>query len=338
MDILRRKISRDMSSSDLTLLIFGIIAFMYFTGEILKPLALSVLLSFALTPATRLFERLGLPRAGAVVLTVVIVLGLVGGIGYVVGQQVASLANRLPDYQENIETKLRGVIKSGQRLNVMVDQVTARLEKPRPDRPGELAPIQKVQVVEQRSFQDRLRSASGPYLEYLGIGGFVLVLVLFMLVGREDLRDRIVGLFGHHQVGITTRTMEEIGRRISRYLATLALVNSGFGLVIGVGLTLIGLPYAVLWGCLAAMLRFIPYVGTAVALCCRWSSRSRISPAGSSHWRSSPSSERSSWPSTASSSPSSTARRRESPRSGCSSPPCFGPGFGERPASSSRPH
>ncbi|MGZ3315682.1 MAG: AI-2E family transporter [Isosphaeraceae bacterium] len=266
MDILRRKISRDMSSSELTLLIFGIIAFMYFTGEILKPLALSVLLSFALTPAARLFERLGLPRAGAVVLTVVIVLGLVGGIGYIVGQQVASLANRLPDYQENIETKLRGVIKSGQRLNVMVDQVTARLEKPRPDRPGELAPIQKVQVVEQRSFQDQLRSASGRYLEYLGIGGFVLVLVLFMLVGREDLRDRIVGLFGHREVGLTTRTMEEIGRRISRYLATLALVNSGFGLVIGVGLTLIGLPYAVLWGCLAAMLRFIPYVGTAVAL------------------------------------------------------------------------
>lgn len=266
MDILRRKISRDMSSSELTLLIFGIIAFMYFTGEILKPLALSVLLSFALTPAARLFERLGLPRAGAVVLTVVIVLGLVGGIGYVVGQQVASLANRLPDYQENIETKLRGVIKSGQRLNVMVDQVTARLEKPRPDRPGELAPIQKVQVVEQHLFQDRLRSASGRYLEYLGIGGFVLVLVLFMLVGREDLRDRIVGLFGHREVGLTTRTMEEIGRRISRYLATLALVNSGFGLVIGVGLTLIGLPYAVLWGCLAAMLRFIPYVGTAVAL------------------------------------------------------------------------
>ena len=266
MDILRRKISRDMSSSELALLIFGIIAFMYFTGEILKPLALSVLLSFALTPATHLFERLGLPRPGAIVLTVVTVLGLVGGIGYVVVQQAASLANRLPDYQENIETKLWGVIKSAQHLNVMVDRVTARLEKPRSDRPGELAPIQKVQIVEQHSFQDRLRSASGRYLEYLGIGGFVLVLVLFMLVGREDLRDRIVALFGHRQVGITTRTMEEIGRRISRYLATLTLVNSSFGLVIGVGLTLIGLPYAILWACLAAMLRFIPYVGTAVAL------------------------------------------------------------------------
>ena len=93
----------------------------------------------------------------------------------------------------------------------------------------------------------------------------MLILVLFMLMSREDLSDRIVGLFGHRQVSLTTRTMEEIGQRISRYLATFALVNSGFGLVIGLGLGLIGVPYAVLWGCLAAMLRFIPYVGPAVA-------------------------------------------------------------------------
>ena len=118
-----------------------------------------------------------------------------------------------------------------------------------------------MEVVQQPSFQERLRSAIGPYLEFLGVGSFVLILVLFMLMGREDLSDRIVGLFGHRQVSLTTRTMEEIGQRISRYLATFALVNSGFGLVIGLGLGLIGVPYAVLWGCLAAMLRFIPYVG-----------------------------------------------------------------------------
>src|SRR5262249_6193679 len=89
---------------------------------------------------------------------------------------------------------------------------------------------------------------------------------LFMLVNREDLRDRIVALFGSRHVSLTTKTMTEIGQRISRYLATLALVNSGFGIVIGVGTWLIGLPYAVLWGTLAAMLRFIPYVGSASAL------------------------------------------------------------------------
>src|SRR5437016_5832314 len=88
----------------LTLLIFAIIAFLYFTGEVLKPLALSVLLSFALAPATRLWERCGLPRAAAVVMTVVLGPGLLVGIGYVVGQQLTSLANLLPTYQENIET------------------------------------------------------------------------------------------------------------------------------------------------------------------------------------------------------------------------------------------
>jgi predicted PurR-regulated permease PerM len=269
----------------LTFLIFAVIAFLYFTGEVLKPLALSVLLSFALAPVVRLLERRGLPRAAAVVLSVVVTMGLLGGIGFVVGRQLTALANRLPGYQGNIEKKLRLVIRPDQesaadRLKGLAEHVTAKLEKrPAPevskgttatataDATGEqeVVPIQKVQVVEQPSFQERLRTAAGPYLEFLGVGSFVLILVLFMLMGREDLNDRIVALFGHRQVSLTTRTMEEIGQRISRYLATFALVNSGFGLVIGLGMWAIGVPYAVLWGVLAALMRFIPYVGPAVA-------------------------------------------------------------------------
>jgi predicted PurR-regulated permease PerM len=265
-----QKTSGRTDSFQLTLLIFAVIGFMYFTGEVLKPLALSVLLSFALAPASRLFERSGLPRVAAVVLTVLLSLGVLGGVGYVVGQQLTSLAMRLPSYQENIETKLRGVIKPGQqsaaaRLRELADEVTAKMEKPTTSKPGEASPVQKVEVVSRPSFQDQLRSATGPYLEFLGVGSFVLILVLFILIGREGLSDRIIGLFGHRQVSLTTRTMQEIGRRISRYLATFALVNSGFGLVIGSGLWVIGVPYSVLWGCLAAMLRFIPYVGPAVA-------------------------------------------------------------------------
>jgi predicted PurR-regulated permease PerM len=253
----------------MTMLIFAVIAFMYFTGEVLKPLALSVLLSFALAPAARLLERSGLPRAPAVVLTVALSLALLGVIGYVVGHQLNSLAKRLPNYQENIENKLSGVFSSGERstaarLKDLADEVTAKMERP-PSATDEAVPVQKVEVISRPSFQDRLRSAAGPYLEFLGVGSFVLILVLFMLMGREGLSDRIVGLFGHRQVSLTTRTMQEIGQRISRYLATFALVNSGFGLVIGLGLWMIGAPYAVLWGCLAAMLRFIPYVGPAVA-------------------------------------------------------------------------
>jgi predicted PurR-regulated permease PerM len=254
----------------MTLLIFAIIAFMYFAGEVLKPLALSVLLGFALAPAVRLLERRGLPRAFAVIATVVVTLAILGGVGYVVGEQLTALANKLPDYQGNIEQKLTRVFKPGEqstaaRLSGLAEHVSAKLQAPPTDEEDEPSPIQKVQVVSSPSFQERLRSSSGPYLEFLGVGSFVLVLVLFMLMSREDLRDRIIQLVGHQHVSLTTRTTEEIGRRITRYLATFALVNSGFGLVIGLGLWTIGVEYAVLWGCLAAMLRFIPYVGPAVA-------------------------------------------------------------------------
>lgn len=262
----------------LTILIFAIIAFMYFTAEVLKPLALAILLSFALALPVRRLVRLGLPRSAAVVLTVVLALGLLGGLGYVVGEQLATLANKLPDYQENIEKKLSSLMKPGResaakRLTTMSDRVMAKLDKPTASEVDvdtssaekAASKIPRVIVVAEPSFQERLRSTSGPYLEFLGVGSFVLILVLFILMGHEDLRDRIVSLFGDRQVSLTTRTTEEIGQRISRYLATFALMNSAFGLVIGAGLALIGVPYAVLWGCLAALTRFIPYVGPAVA-------------------------------------------------------------------------
>jgi predicted PurR-regulated permease PerM len=271
----------------LPMLIFAIIAFMYFSAEVLKPLALSVLLSFALAPAVKFLERRRVNRVLAVVMVGTLTLVSLGGIGYVVGQQLTSLADKLPDYQGNIETKLRGVIHPGQQSSLdkvtsLANRVSAKMEgapasSPTPaasaavategseTRPGDSSEIQRVQVVSSPSFQERLREAIGPYLEFLGVGSFVLILVLFMLIGRDDLGDRIIQLFGHRQVTLTTRTSEEICRRITRYLGTFALMNIGFGIVIGVGLALIGVPYALLWGCMAAMLRFIPYVGPAVA-------------------------------------------------------------------------
>jgi len=118
------------------------------------------------------------------------------------------------------------------------------------------------------------------------VASFVLVLVLFILMGREELGDRIVHLFGHKQISLTTRTKAEIAQRITRYLATFAFVNSAFGLVIGLGLWLIGVPFAVLWGCLAGMMRFIPYIGPRWLLCYHSYSLLHISPGGHSHWSS----------------------------------------------------
>ncbi|WP_250846877.1 AI-2E family transporter [Aquisphaera insulae] len=265
--------SRFADPFKLTIILFSSIAFMYFAGEVLKPLALSILLSFALAPGVRLLEKAGLPRTASVVFMVLLSLGLLGGIGFVVGQQLTSLAAKLPEYQKNIESKLsgagvfreKGKETTAERLEKMANEVTAKMEAPAvPDERGQV-PIQRVEVVSHPSFQERLSSYVGPYLEFLGVGSFVLILVLFMLIGREELSDRIVALFGHYHVTLTTRTMQEIGQRISKYLGMFSLMNAGFGLVIWLGLKVIGVPYAELWGSLAAMLRFIPYVGPAAA-------------------------------------------------------------------------
>ena len=247
-------------------LIIAVIASMSLAAEVLKPLALAVLLSFALSPVAIALERRRLPRALAVVLTVLLALGALGGIGYVVEQQLTSLAQNLDQYRGNIQRKIRPLrpqhATALTKANAMAEDLNKTLFNKPIDANKE---IPAVRVVEQPTFRERLQTAVGPYLEAAGVGFFVLILVLFMLLNRDDLADRVVRLFGLSRISVTTRTMEEVGARVSRYLATFAAVNSTFGLIVGLGLWAIGVPYAVLWGFLAAALRFIPYLGPATA-------------------------------------------------------------------------
>ncbi len=197
-------------------------------------------------------------------LTVSLALVVLGGVSYAVYSQVNLLAADLPKYRDNFKEKLHGLLPSEQnnlqKAQKAISEAVEDLDEPKlnPD-------VRDVRVVQQPTFQDRLRTAVGPYLELFGVGTFVLILVTFMLIGREDVSDRIVQLFGRRQITLTTRTMEDVGKRISRYLGMYATVNSLFGLSIGVGLWALQVPYAVLWGFLAGILRFIPYVGPAVA-------------------------------------------------------------------------
>jgi predicted PurR-regulated permease PerM len=248
-----------------TFLILAIIAAMSLAAEVLKPLALAVLLSFALAPLAGFFERRRVPRAIAVLLTVVLALGCLSGIGFVVVRQLSMLAYQLPSYQERIQKKVDFLKPSEDTVLSRAQKVAGDVFKSldTPVVPGPQA--MDVRVVEQPTFRQRLQAAVGPSMEFLGVGTFVLILVLFMLMNREDVGDRIVQLFGQRRINLTTRTMGEIGQRISRYLTMITLVNVGYGLTVGLGLWAIGVPYAVLWGCLAAMMRFIPYVGAAVA-------------------------------------------------------------------------
>jgi predicted PurR-regulated permease PerM len=248
-----------------TFLILAIIAAMSLAAEVLKPLALAVLLSFALAPLAGFFERRRVPRAIAVLLTVVLALGCLSGVGFVVVRQLSRLAYQLPSYQERIQKKVDFLKPSEDTVLSRAQKVAGDVFKSldTPVVPGPQA--MDVRVVEQPTFRQRLQAAVGPSMEFLGVGTFVLILVLFMLMNRDDVGDRIVQLFGQRRINLTTRTMGEIGQRISRYLTMITLVNVGYGLTVGLGLWAIGVPYAVLWGCLAAMMRFIPYVGAAVA-------------------------------------------------------------------------
>lgn len=248
----------------ITFLIIAVVAAMSLAAEVLKPLALAVLLSFALAPVARFLEHRGLPRFPAVALTVVLSLGLLGGVCYVVGQQLVGLAEELPRNQERIVAKIRSMRPAPNRKLERVQEAGKQIAEEIATQP-KVDNVSNVRVVNESTWHEKLGSAVGAPLEYLGTGAFVLILVLFIMMNREDLRDRIIQLFGQRRLTLTTRTLDEADQRISRYLATFALVNSTYGVIIGIGLWAFGVKYAILWGFLAAVFRFIPYVGPAAA-------------------------------------------------------------------------
>ncbi len=259
----RRKTSPMDHPVVVTLLIFAIIGFMFLASEVLKPLALAILLSFALVPISRQFERLKIPRVPSVVLTVMIVMGGLGVIIYEVGRQLNSLADNLPRYEKNIKGKIQGM-KPGQanaitKVTDVVGEVSKSLQPSRND------DVQEVRVVTEPDFGAQMSKLIGPYVEGLGTAFIILILLLYLMINRENMSDRLIRVFGHGKISLTTRTIEEVGQRISKYLVMFAAVNSTFGLIVGLGLWAIGVKYALLWGFLAGFLRFIPYAGAATA-------------------------------------------------------------------------
>ncbi|MDB5439180.1 MAG: hypothetical protein JWM33_1607 [Caulobacteraceae bacterium] len=251
-----------------------LVAALYVGREILIPITLAVLLAFVLAPLVALLRRLRLPRAPAVLAAVVLSLCAVVGVGFMVGSQVSALGQDLPKYQATITAKLAQVSSL---TNGTIDQITARLtpKAPPPRRVGRAAvvaagpvtgatPVEIVKApptpleVAQKYF--------GPILRPFAMGGLVFVLAVFILLQQADLRDRLIRLVGSSDLHRTTVAMDDAAARLSRYFVAQLGVNAGFGLVIGVGLQVIGLPHALLWGVLAALLRFIPFVGTFVSL------------------------------------------------------------------------
>lgn len=255
-----------------------ITASLYFGREVLIPLALALLISFILTPLVHALQQIKLGRVPAVLIVVALVFGGVGTVAWTMGRQVVDLAETLPKYEQNIRAKAES-LRSGSSSALTaakknVEHLQEELGVAGPGLPSAPAPRLAgkaqsataspvpVTVVEPplRPIA-MLRAALSPLLGPLGTAGLVLIFVIFMLIRREDMRDRLLRLSGEGRLNVTTQALDEAAHRVSRYLLMQSLVNGGTGIAVGVGLLLIGVPNALLWGLLTGILRFIPYAG-----------------------------------------------------------------------------
>jgi predicted PurR-regulated permease PerM len=256
-----------------------VVGALYLGRDILIPLALAILLSFMLAPVAIRLRRLGLGRIPAVIAIVLLLLVALLGLGAIVGNQMVHLADNLPRYEWNLRSKIRDLaiaIPSGgivERTSEMLrdlgqelEEATAPEEKvtsgPEAEAP-EPVPVQ-VQEPPPPPLQT-LRELGGPLIAPIATAGLVVVFVIFMLLQREDLRDRVIRLLGARDVARATEAMNDAAKRISRYLLMQLVINVLYGIPVGVGLFLLGVPNPVLWGMLATVLRFVPYVGPVIA-------------------------------------------------------------------------
>src|SRR5688572_29008825 len=219
-----------------------------------------MLLTFVLTPPVSWLER-RVGRVPGVLIAVTLVFMLLGLAGWGVARQMSNLADDLPRYRVNILAKIadvRGAGKGGsvEKIQATIDDIKAGLGQPATGTASKPLLVSAERVTGFSSF-----TWLGPILGPLGTAGLVLAMVIFMLLERRDLRDRLIGLFGYGRLTITTKAFDEAGTRVSRQLLMQSLVNLTYGIAAGLGLYFLGVPYPLVWATLGAALRFIPYIG-----------------------------------------------------------------------------
>jgi predicted PurR-regulated permease PerM len=259
----------------------AIVAALYFGREVLLPMALAVLLSFVLAPPVRLLQRLYLPRFAAVAIVVLLAFGVIFGLATLMFAQVSQLAGDLPRYQSNLGEKiqaLRGATTASGTLE-QASQVLRNLQKEL-DRPKSANPISpkapdasagadrpipvEVRQPDPGALQT-LATLIAPLIHPLATTGIIIIFVVFILLQQQELRNRLIRIAGSHDLQRTTLAMDDAGKRLSRLFLMQLALNAAFGLIIGIGLWAIGVPSAPLWGLLAMVLRFVPYIGAIVA-------------------------------------------------------------------------
>jgi predicted PurR-regulated permease PerM len=268
----------------LAILAVIIVTALYVGREIFVPVALAILLSFVLASPVTALQRMKVPRAIAVVGVVLFAFAIIFALGSLIATQLNRLAGDLPRYQATIQSKIQSVrgVTGGsstlERAAGMLQDLGKELDKPKtglPEKPvsSSLSPLgpRPVTPVPVEVLQpdpgalESLRSLIAPLISPLATTGIIVIFVIFILIQREDLRNRLIRLAGSHDLHRTTAALDDAGSRLSRLFLNQLLINTGFGVLIGTGLWLIGIPSAVLWGILATVLRFVPYIGSIIA-------------------------------------------------------------------------
>ena len=278
------------------LLVLGLVLLtLYFARDLLIPLAMALSLNFLLAPAVIALERLRLPRLPAVILVVFLASAFMAVVGWVVVRQLLDVASALPSYRQNIDDKLSsihapttGPVGSAiYGIKVLNQELLSANAPPPPVQPetdktrntprtrgtprstpqtvpSNSAPTPVVVVPPATSDREYAQQLLKPVIKPLGMLGMVVVFTIYMLFKREDLRNRLLLLAGMSRLNVMTQALNDAARRISSYLLMNVLVNASYGLVFGIGLFLLHVPNATLWGVLLGILRMVPYVGMII--------------------------------------------------------------------------
>jgi len=255
-----------------------VIGGLYFGRDVLIPITLAVLLSFLVEPFVELMRRFKLGQIPSVIVAVLVALGFVLAVGALIGAQVAQLADSLPQYQVAIKRKVVWLQEPTiGRTDAFLGNAASAIKRvtpthtPPPTTGGNStaeandSPM-PVEVYEPSPSPLQLAQRFlSPVISPLETTGIVLVVAIVTLLQRVDLRDRLIRLFGSRDLHRTTTALDEAARRLSRYFLAQLGINFGVGIIVSIGLTVIGVPGALLFGLLTVLLRFVPYVGMWVA-------------------------------------------------------------------------
>lgn len=252
------------------------VAILYFARDVFLPLAIAVLLTFALAPIVTWLRRLGVPRLPAVIVCVLAAFTMLAIFGFVIATQIGQVAQNVPTYQANIVAKVRSLKEAGSgggivdRISGVVERVGQEFNQPESTPAAPAAKSSRpeplpVEIVSPEKPAEILKDLVLPLIGPLATAGLVVVVVIFMLLEREDLRDRFIRLVGYGDLTRTTQALQDAGRRVGQYLLMQLVVNVTYGVPIAIGLWALGIPNALLWGLMAIVLRFVPYIGPAIA-------------------------------------------------------------------------